>query len=117
MVAGLGVLRLVPSQAPPTVVMHVRIGSKERSGYVAPITSNVTTIGRSLQNAVVLLDPAVSREQAVLEQTEAGSWRIQNVSAQQPLAVEDREIAPGTQTELAPGDVIRVGNCRLVLLA
>jgi RsiW-degrading membrane proteinase PrsW (M82 family) len=115
-VAGLGVLRLVPPQASPGVML-VRIGSKERSVYVAPITSSVTTIGRSLQNAVVLLDPAVSREQAVVEQTGAGSWRIQNVSGQQPLAVEDHEVVPGTEAELVPGNVIRMGNCRLLLLA
>jgi RsiW-degrading membrane proteinase PrsW (M82 family) len=117
MVAGLGVLRLLPSQQSPSSVMLARIGSKERSSYVAPIAAAVTTIGRGLQNAVVLLDPTVSREQAVLERTGAGSWRIHNVSGQQPLAVEDREILPGTQAELVPGTIIRMGNCRLLLLA
>ncbi len=116
MVAGRGVLRLLPASVSPTVML-ARIGAEQRSSNVAPISDTVTTIGRGLQNSVVLLDTTVSREHAVLEQTGAGTWLIHNVSAQQPLAVDGRQIVPGGQVQLAPGNIIRIGRCSLCLLA
>ncbi len=113
MVAGRGVLRLLPSASATLVA---RIGSSQRSTYVAPVTGDATSIGRGLQNAVVLLDPTVSREHAILEQ-KGTSWLIHNISSAQPLAVEDLEVPPGTEAELLPGNTLRIGVSRLALLA
>jgi RsiW-degrading membrane proteinase PrsW (M82 family) len=113
MVAVRAVLRLLPS-APATLV--AKVGSSQRSTYVAPVTGDVTSVGRGLQNAVVLLDPTVSREHAILEQ-KGTSWTIHNVSSAQPLAVEDLEVSPGTEAALLPGDTLRIGVSRLAFLA
>src|SRR5215469_768883 len=85
----LGVLRLLPS--PTSGLMVIRAGSgRQKNGYVAPITGDVTSIGRGLQNAVVLLDPTVSREHAILRHEDTG-WFIRNISAGQPLTLAGGE--------------------------
>ncbi len=115
--ASLGVLRLLPSTAP-----SAEAGRRPGNGlflgdaHVAAITGDVTAIGRDLRNAVVLLDPAVSREHALLHHNETG-WRIENISSQQPLFVNEQEVLPGAETMLAPGDMLRIGASRLQLLA
>jgi RsiW-degrading membrane proteinase PrsW (M82 family) len=76
----------------------------------------VTSIGRGLQNGVVLLDPTVSREHAILEQ-KGTSWVIHNVSSAQPLAVEELEVPPGAEAEVDPGNTLRLGVSHLALLA
>ncbi len=114
--AGRGVLRLLPGTA-VTTVMLARIGASQRDCHVAPVSAGVTTIGRGLQNSIVLLDPTVSREHATLEQTGPGSWIVRNISAQQPLVVEGREILAGGESDLAPGNVISMGRSDLRLLA
>ncbi|MGH2487573.1 MAG: PrsW family glutamic-type intramembrane protease [Ktedonobacterales bacterium] len=74
------------------------------------------TLGRGLQNTVVLPDPAVSREQARFELARDG-WRITNVSEKRSLFVGHDEIAPGAAWRLTPGDTITVGDTLLELVA
>ena len=113
--ASLAVLRLLPS--PTSGVMVARTGSDGRkNGYAAAVTGDVTSIGRGLQNAVVLLDPTVSREHAILRHEDAG-WFIHNVSTGQPLTLAEGEIPPGSNGELRPGGTVLIGRSQLVLLA
>lgn len=84
--------------------------------WACPVTGDVTGVGRSLRNGAVLLDPAVSREHALLVRT-PDEWRIENVSTHNPLWVGDEEIAPGTGAALALGEMLRLGDTRLQLLA
>jgi RsiW-degrading membrane proteinase PrsW (M82 family) len=113
--ASIGVLRLLPSPAAGVMVTRSG-GDKQRKGYVAPIAGEVTSIGRGLQNSVVLLDPTVSREHAILQHEGAG-WLIRNVSTGQPLTLADGEIPPGGEGELSPGGTVQIGRSRLALLA
>ena len=83
---------------------------------VYPITLLTTTIGRSLDNAVTLLDPSVSREHAVLSLNESG-WRIENISQRNPLWVGGRVVPPGASAAAQPGDILRLGYTCLQLLA
>lgn len=68
------------------------------------------TLGRGVENRLVLPDPArhVSRLQAQIR-LDAGGFRIANVSAGNPLFLNDREIASGDEQPLVPGDELRVG--------
>ena len=84
--------------------------------YVYPINHHVVTIGRALSNTVTLLDTTVSREHAYLH-WRGGAWSIENVAEQNPLWVGDRLIPPGEQAPIQPGDLLRLGNTRLRLLA
>lgn len=85
-------------------------------GRVAPITHSVSTIGRAQRNSIVLLDPAVSRDHARLVASRDG-WRIENSSTANTLQVAGEALAPGQQSALAPGDVFRLGQTALQLVA
>ena len=113
---GLGVLRAIQAddvtaathQSPPAALL-----GGER---VHVIRQSITTIGRGLQNSLVLLDPAVSREHACLS-WERGAWTVENLSRSNLLGAGTRELGPGERAELAPGDTLRLGRTTLQLLA
>jgi RsiW-degrading membrane proteinase PrsW (M82 family) len=79
---------------------------------VYPVSDATVTLGRDLHNNVVLLDPAVSRYQALLERGVA-EWTIANLSAQQPISIDSLPLAPGQAAALAPGATLRLGATSL----
>jgi RsiW-degrading membrane proteinase PrsW (M82 family)/pSer/pThr/pTyr-binding forkhead associated (FHA) protein len=100
---------LRPSQA-NAAALH---GDQE---VVYPVALPVTTIGRALDNAISLLDPAVSRQHARLLLEDDGWW-IENISQRNPLRVGGEKIAPGARGQVLPGQIIQLGASRLQLLA
>ncbi len=84
--------------------------------HVYPITMLTTTIGRSLDNAITLLDPSVSREHALLTLHDTG-WRVENIAQQNPFWVAGQVVAPGASVSVQPGDILRLGYTCLQLLA
>ncbi len=103
----LGVLRVVPAAPPPR-----RAPSPAPlallSGHVYPVSDAAVSLGRDLHNNAVLLDPAVSRYQALLERG-AAEWTIANLSAQQPIGIDSLPLAPGQAAALAPGATLQLG--------
>jgi RsiW-degrading membrane proteinase PrsW (M82 family) len=85
-------------------------------GAVYPVALPVTSIGRALDNAINLLDPAVSRQHALLRLDEVG-WRIENISQRNPIWVGGVKVAGGTSAPVTPGQIIQLGASRLQLLA
>ncbi|HEU0027499.1 MAG TPA: PrsW family glutamic-type intramembrane protease [Ktedonobacterales bacterium] len=83
---------------------------------VYPVSLPVTTIGRALDNAISLLDPAVSRQQARLLLEDDGWW-IENISQRNPLWVGGVKVAPGARERVLPGQTLQLGSSRLQLLA
>jgi RsiW-degrading membrane proteinase PrsW (M82 family) len=83
---------------------------------VAPLFSDVATLGRSLQNTVVLLDPAVSREHARVVRAAEG-WRVDNISERNPVWAGARLVEPGESSLIQPGEELRLGATALQLLA
>jgi RsiW-degrading membrane proteinase PrsW (M82 family) len=83
---------------------------------VYTIRQPVTTLGRGLQNTVVLLDPAVSREHACIMR-EGATWSVENISAHNALRVGDRPVQPGQRATLVAGDVLLLGHTVLQFLA
>ncbi len=80
------------------------------------LTESITTIGRGLNNHVVLMDPTVSREHARLIWRN-GLWVIENLSAQNLLYVDKVNVPPGRQKEIQPGAHMVLGQTTLQLLA
>ncbi|HEY7851279.1 MAG TPA: PrsW family glutamic-type intramembrane protease, partial [Ktedonobacterales bacterium] len=116
-VGGLGLHAADAAGAPnrPTVPLETTAPLIE-SERVYPITLLATTIGRSLDNAITLLDPSVSREHALLTLHESG-WRVENLSQRNPFWVAGRVVAPGANAPVLPGDILRLGYTCLQLLA
>jgi RsiW-degrading membrane proteinase PrsW (M82 family) len=81
-----------------------------------PITRGISSIGRAQRNAIVLLDPSVSREHARLIASREGWW-IENCSTSNTMEVAGQVCGPGQRLALAPGDVVRLGQTALQLVA
>jgi RsiW-degrading membrane proteinase PrsW (M82 family) len=114
---GLGVLRAIQANDESAAAAHHSPPVTLLGGeHIHVIRQGITTIGRGLQNTLVLLDPAVSREHACLC-WERGAWSVENVSRHNPLGAGTRELGPGERAELAPGDTLRLGHTTLQLLA
>jgi len=81
-----------------------------------PITHYETTIGRSRACDVVLPLAAVSRQHAVLTQTENGLWRIRDTGSSSGILVNGEE--PDENTLIGIGDEITIaGVCMLLMPA
>lgn len=76
----------------------------------ASFGSDGGTIGRGTDNRLVLADPArhVSRLQARIRY-EAGRYLLANVSAANPIFVNDIEVESSAEVPISPGDELRVG--------
>lgn len=121
----LGVLRLVRVENTdwPEVVRREAKGeaitgmlSHEWGGWVHPLARSVTSLGRGLQNDLVLLDPTVSRDHARLVLTREGWW-VENLSEHNPLWVGELQVAPHYHTRIFAGETLILGGTTLQLLA
>jgi RsiW-degrading membrane proteinase PrsW (M82 family) len=83
---------------------------------VAPIAQEVTSIGRGLQNDIVLVDRAISREHARLFLRQDGWW-IENRSAHSTLTVEGEAVPRGARVAVPVGGRMVLGQTTLQLVA
>jgi RsiW-degrading membrane proteinase PrsW (M82 family)/pSer/pThr/pTyr-binding forkhead associated (FHA) protein len=126
-----GVLRVVPPQDDTnkntrTRAENIGLGAWDLPGYAGNtvslpdplylLTESTTTIGRGLNNHVVLMDPTVSREHARLTWRN-GTWLVENLSAHNLLHVDKISVPPGSQREIQPGTHLLLGQTTLQLLA
>jgi RsiW-degrading membrane proteinase PrsW (M82 family)/pSer/pThr/pTyr-binding forkhead associated (FHA) protein len=129
--ASYGVLRVVHAgddtdTASESNTAAPKLGAWDLPGYTGnavglpdplyPLTERSTTIGRGLNNHVVLIDPTVSREHARLIWRK-GTWLIENLSAHNTLHVNQLNVPPGSQTSVQPGALLVLGQTTLQLLA
>src|SRR5436190_11137903 len=88
--------------------------SEER--FVHVISRREMTIGRALDNDIILMDPAVSREHARLVLDNQG-WRIYNLTEKNTVLVNGRTVSRGGCLSLLPQDFLQVGNTIMQLVA
>src|SRR5881397_3590250 len=93
-----GVLRVVRVRLPTNATTHLQ--DRYPSGWLPEerlvhlLTQRETTIGRALNNDVILMDPTVSREHARLVLDDAG-WYIINLTTQNVVRVNGRSVSSG----------------------
>jgi hypothetical protein len=101
-------------------VPFARLGEWLRGGEPGPPTllaldwSGATTeltLGRHTRNDIVLLDPAVSRSHAELRYRD-GRWIIRDLESKNGSFVNGVRVG---RSELRPGDVLMVGDGRLLV--
>ena len=80
------------------------------AGQVVEIRDDVTTVGSVAGNTIVLADPAVSRKHAGIRR-DGGSYEVADLGSTNGIYVNGHRMP---KKNLAPGDVIRVGNSELV---
>lgn len=85
-------------------------------GLVHVLTRKETTIGRALNNDVILLDLSVSREHAHLLLDEGG-WSITNLTDQNVVRVNGRQVPGGGSMVVRPQDILVLGSTMLQLIA
>ncbi|HET9111345.1 MAG TPA: PrsW family glutamic-type intramembrane protease [Ktedonobacterales bacterium] len=113
--AQVGGLRSPGAPNRPTIPLETAAPLLE-SERVYPLTLLTTTIGRSLDNAISLPDPSISREHALLTLHDSG-WRIENISERNPFWAAGQVVSPGESADVQPGDILRLGYTCLQLLA
>ncbi len=85
-------------------------------GLVHVLKQRDTTIGRALNNDVILLDLSVSREHARLLLNQDG-WFIINLTEQNVVRVNGRQVPSGERALVRPQDILVLGNTMLQLIA
>ena len=95
---------------------HSTGGWLPEEGLVHLLTHRETTLGRALNNDVILLDLAVSREHARLLLDEDG-WHIVNLTKKNAVRVNGRSVPGGGSLPVHPQDILVLGNTMLQLIA
>jgi pSer/pThr/pTyr-binding forkhead associated (FHA) protein len=85
-------------------------------GLVHVLTQRETSVGRALDNDVVLMDPTVSREHARLVLDRDG-WHVINLTARNIVRVNGRSVPSGSSLPIRPQDVLILGSTMLQLIA
>ncbi|HEX9135000.1 MAG TPA: PrsW family glutamic-type intramembrane protease [Ktedonobacteraceae bacterium] len=115
----LRVVRVRPAR-PPAGTMHTPTkyptGWLPEEGLVHVLAQRETTIGRALNNDVILMDPTVSREHARLVLDRDG-WHIINLTASNIVRVNGRPVVSGSSLPMHPQDVLILGSTMLQLIA
>src|SRR3954467_11524422 len=104
-----GALRVVRVRLPDSVPADLQ--EKHPRGWIPEerlvhlLTRNETTIGRALNNDIMLMDPTVSREHAHLIKDGQG-WHIVNLTGQNTVRVNGRPVPGGSSLPVKPQDFL-----------
>jgi RsiW-degrading membrane proteinase PrsW (M82 family) len=117
-----GALRVVrvrsarPPDGSTNAAVKYPTGWLPEEGLVHVLTQRKTSIGRALNNDVVLMDPTVSREHARLVLDHDG-WHIINLTARNIVRVNGRPVPSGSSLPMHPQDVLILASTMLQLIA
>ena len=115
-----GVLRVVRVRPPASATASIQDkyprGWLPEEGLVHVLTRRETTIGRSLNNDIVLMDPTVSREHARLI-LKLDGWHLVNLTMQNIVRVNGRPVPSGGSLAVQPQDIVILGSTMLQLIA
>ncbi len=115
-----GVLRVVRVRLPANATANLQdrypsgLLPEERLVHLLSRTS--TSVGRALNNDIILMDPTVSREHARLD-LDASGWRITNLTEQNIVRVNGRPVPSGGSLSMQPQDILILGSTMLQLIA
>jgi RsiW-degrading membrane proteinase PrsW (M82 family) len=116
----LRVVRMLPGSRATTGTAQMQGrypgGWLPEEGLVHVLKRQETTIGRALNNDVILLDLTVSREHARLLLDQSG-WHILNLTEQNVVRVNGRPVPPGGLLPVRPQDILVLGSTMLQLIA
>src|SRR6266516_262572 len=115
----LRVVRVRPARSPDgsmNATMKYPTGWLPEEGLVHVLTQHETSIGRALNNDVVLMDPTFSREHARLILDHDG-WHMINLTARNIVRVNGGSVPSGSSLPLHPQDVLILGSTMLQLIA
>jgi len=115
-----GVLRVIRVRLPANATANLQ--DKFPSGWLPEerlvhlLTERETTIGRALNNDIILLDPTVSREHARVVLDGYG-WHIINLTAHNIVRVNGQTVESSISCPMHPQDILILGSTMLQLIA
>ncbi len=115
-----GVLRVVHVRPPANASTDIH--ERYPNGWLPDeqlmhlLTRQETTIGRALNNDIILMDPTVSREHARLVLDECG-WHVLNLTVQNIVRVNGQPVPSGMTVKMESQDVLVLGSTMLQLVA
>ncbi len=115
-----GVLRVVRVRPPANATSELQ--ERYPSGWLPEerlvhlLVTRETTIGRALNNDIILMDPTVSREHARLVLDDDG-WHVINLTSQNIVRVNGRPVVSGASFPMHPQDILVLGSTMLQLIA
>lgn len=115
-----GALRIISVRPPANAAAGLQekypTGWLPEERLVHVLTRQETSIGRALDNDIVLMDPTVSREHARLILAGDG-WHIINLTVQNIVRVNGRPAQSGATLNIKPQDILVLGSTMLQLIA
>ncbi len=115
-----GVLRVVrvrpPANATADIQERYPSGWLPEEQLVHLLRRRETTIGRALNNDILLMDPTVSREHARLVLDEHG-WHVQNLTVNNIVRVNGHPVQSGVSVAMNSQDVLVLGSTMLQLIS
>ncbi len=115
-----GVLRVVrvrpPANATADIQERYPSGWLPEEQLVHLITRSETSIGRALDNDIILMDPTASREHARLILDTLG-WHVVNLTMHNVVRVNGQPVPSGASAPLQSQDVLVLGSTMLQLIA
>jgi len=114
----LRVVRVKPGRSTGSVQAQGKYatGWLPEDGLVHVLSQHETSIGRALNNDVILMDPTVSREHARLVLDHSG-WHIINLTTRNVVRVNGQPVSSGGSLPMQPQDMLVLGSTMLQLIA
>lgn len=100
-----------PSRVSTVSYYRLVVDSGENAGMVYPMRGDLVTIGRGPENTIQIVDSRISREHVRLRLRRNGWW-IEDLNSKNGTLINSKALLEPVR--LAPGDVLHVGNARLI---
>lgn len=93
-----------------------RVTPPDQRAFVYRLGQAELTVGRELDNVLVLDDPRVSRRHAVVRMV-GEAWQVFDLASGNGTFINEQRIPPQTGIPLNQGDVVRLGASQLVFFS
>jgi serine/threonine protein kinase len=108
-------LDILDQVAEPPVGFELQIQTPGHQDSVVPLTRSVITLGRNLDNDIVLPADGVSRHHTRLQATSLG-WEAVDMGGVNGTWLDEHRLRPEEPTPLSVGSVLRIGPYEMILL-
>ena len=107
-------LDILDQVAEPPVGFELQIRTPGHADSLVPLTRAVVTLGRNLDNDIVLPADGVSRHHTRLQATSLG-WEVVDLGGVNGTWLNEHRLRPEEPTPLTVGSVLRIGPYEMIL--
>ena len=107
-------LDILDQVAEPPVGFELQIQTPGHADSIVPLTRSVITLGRNLDNDIVLPADGVSRHHTRLQATSLG-WEAVDLGGVNGTWLNEHRLRPEEPTPLSVGSILRIGPYEMIL--